>query len=137
MMEQFSRTLVRLAFVSIAIVGGLIVIVQATAEKPSVPDFDSTRSPSYSSDHSSYSPSSSYSGAGSSSYSGAGSSSYSGGGSYSTTPSYSGGYSSSRPSSGSVRTCSGYLEDRGPFYEGLDAEYDRSMDWDGDGVSCE
>ena len=36
-----------------------------------------------------------------------------------------------------LRTCPDYLEDFGPYREGIDPEYDPAMDWDSDGVSCE
>jgi len=35
------------------------------------------------------------------------------------------------------RTCPDYLEVGGPYREAIDPAYDESMDWDGDGVSCE
>lgn len=34
-------------------------------------------------------------------------------------------------------TCPDFLEVAGPYRQGIDAEYDPRMDWDGDGVSCE
>lgn len=33
--------------------------------------------------------------------------------------------------------CPDYLEVAGPYRRGIDPAYDRAMDWDGDGVSCE
>jgi Excalibur calcium-binding domain len=36
-----------------------------------------------------------------------------------------------------IRTCPDYLEVAGPYRQGIDPAYDESMDWDGDGVSCE
>ena len=43
----------------------------------------------------------------------------------------------SDPGSAAIRTCPDYLEVGGPYREAIDPAYDESMDWDGDGVSCE
>jgi hypothetical protein len=36
-----------------------------------------------------------------------------------------------------LNDCPDQLEAQGPFVSGVDPGYDPSMDWDGDGVSCE
>jgi Excalibur calcium-binding domain len=40
-------------------------------------------------------------------------------------------------SAAEIETCPDYLEVAGPYRVGIDPEYRASMDWDGDGVSCE
>lgn len=41
------------------------------------------------------------------------------------------------PDSPSMQGCPDRLEVYGPYVSGVDPQYDPSMDWDGDGVSCE
>ena len=36
-----------------------------------------------------------------------------------------------------LKVCPDFLEVAGPYRRGIDPEYRASMDWDGDGVSCE